>query len=209
MQYSLNDEQLRRLAAMVKRLEHQPIGKGGQPNLRPEGIPNNDTVRITSTTQSNGRYPGKLVRVDCSTNPPTYTDVLDVWVNDANAIGLATGKYYSGRRCNLAGSPSEQVYLVTAAPAVSSSDPIFGASGTNHAPGDVPDPGPTAGSRKLLCENVTFIDLGGAAFSISQSVLADVSITCNNDGTITITKTSKTLTLTFNSQGVCTACSFA
>jgi hypothetical protein len=33
---------------------------------------------------------------------------------------------------------------------------VFGASGTNHASGLVPDPGPTAGASRFLCENATF-----------------------------------------------------
>jgi len=40
--------------------------------------------------------------------------------------------------------------------------PIFGASGSSHAPGGVPDPGSTAGSTKYLCENGTWaVPAGG------------------------------------------------
>ncbi|WP_198391668.1 hypothetical protein [Burkholderia ubonensis] len=40
--------------------------------------------------------------------------------------------------------------------------PVFGASGSSHAPGGVPDPGSTAGSTKYLCENGTWaVPAGG------------------------------------------------
>ncbi|WP_208866727.1 hypothetical protein [Burkholderia reimsis] len=40
--------------------------------------------------------------------------------------------------------------------------PIFGASGSSHAPGGVPDPGSTAGSTRYLCENGTWaVPAGG------------------------------------------------
>ena len=37
----------------------------------------------------------------------------------------------------------------------------MGASGTNHAPGQVPDPGATAGSSKFLCEDGTWKEPSG------------------------------------------------
>jgi len=47
----------------------------------------------------------------------------------------------------------------------------MGASGQNHAPGQVPDPGATAGTSKFLCEDGTWKEPSGGNGGGNVSVM--------------------------------------
>ncbi len=53
------------------------------------------TVRVSSTTTTDGRYPGYLVQLDPSTG--SYADLCDIWVIEINGGTLAVQRY-RGRR---------------------------------------------------------------------------------------------------------------
>ncbi len=57
-------------------------------------------------------------------------------------------------------------FIGTVAP---SSLPLFGASGTAHAPGAVPDPGTTGGTTRFLREDGTWAVAGGGSASVASS----------------------------------------
>lgn len=52
-------------------------------------------VEITSTSQTDGRYPGNIRIYDAAAK--TWSDGGDVWVVDANGVSLSTSKQYVGR----------------------------------------------------------------------------------------------------------------
>lgn len=61
--------------------------------------------------------------------------------------------------------------------------PNFGASGDDHARGLVPDPGPTAGSTRFLCETGTWsTPAGGGGGSISDGDYGDIVV--SGSGTV-------------------------
>jgi hypothetical protein len=50
------------------------------------------------------------------------------------------------------------------------SDPVMGASGTNHAAGDAPDPGSSAGTTRFLREDATWaVPSGGGSLEVKQA----------------------------------------
>lgn len=58
-------------------------------------------------------------------------------------------------------------------------NPIFGASGANHAPGLVPDPGAVAGTTKFLREDATFAVPPGTASAPGLVLLNTLTLTGN------------------------------
>jgi hypothetical protein len=53
---------------------------------------------------------------------------------------------------------------------------VFGASGTNHKSGDVPDPGATAGASRYLCENGSWLAPSGQGMPDPTSTLGDLIV---------------------------------
>jgi hypothetical protein len=93
--------------------------------------------------------------------------------------------------------------------------PIFGASGSTHSPGVVPDPGPTAGATRFLREDGTFAVPAGTgstssgtptiAVGAAAGTGASATISGNNvNGVITLITGTSTVplatlvTITFN-----------
>jgi len=93
--------------------------------------------------------------------------------------------------------------------------PVFGASGSTHSPGIVPDPGPTAGSTRFLREDGTFaVPAGGGSSSSGTPTIAvgaaagtgaSATVSGNNiNGVITLITGTSTVplatlvTITFN-----------
>lgn len=67
-------------------------------------------VEITSTTQTDGRYPGNGRRYDASAK--TWGDEEDCWVVDANSVPLQTGVQYLARLWQSGiGSPAKPVLI--------------------------------------------------------------------------------------------------
>lgn len=101
-------ERAEEIQAAVKQL------KGQHGNDRPDsgGLPSTGVaavrmVRVTSTTQDSGRYPGKVVLYDPT--PKTYSDLGDIWIVPANAEALAVQRYGAKASGDANGRPVYQV----------------------------------------------------------------------------------------------------
>jgi hypothetical protein len=107
---NLSENDLRRVGRVVKRVEHEhynDLPQGGQDSAR---TPQVEIIRITSTTQVAGRYPGKVVQFESGAG--TYADLGDCWVVDVAGGALAVARYparrvgdTNGRSVFLAGAP--------------------------------------------------------------------------------------------------------
>lgn len=106
--------------------------------------------------------------------------------------------------------------LGTTDPAAAAAPAVFGASGTNHAAGLVPDPGATAGTTKFLREDGTFaVPAGGGASSlgsvsgvtydtlgrVTAYSTAGIAHTVAYTNSTTITDTSSAGTVTYGLDG--------
>lgn len=77
---------------------------------------------------------------------------------------------------------------------------VFGASGTNAAPGSVPSPGGVAGTTRYLREDATWATavsilktngtLNGSQTTLNLAAGTDISVTDNGSGTVTIANTA-------------------
>lgn len=119
---------------------------------------------------ADGMYPGTI---QLETITGTFTAGAACWVEEANGQRLVVGKTYN---CKLAAG----VYAADSKPLFCIGDPVFGFSGTTHAPGAVPDPGAT---RHVT--DATFLFLGEAGWAVPPPTHAadpDLSVQYNNDG---------------------------
>lgn len=107
-----SERQERRIVEGIKRVEGLAGDRAPTPAVQPGAL--KAWVRITSTSTTSitladassvNAYPGKWVMPGAHA-----TDGGDVWVMDANAVALTTGKYYEARLREYAGSPSYPVY---------------------------------------------------------------------------------------------------
>lgn len=80
-------------------------GGGTPPNSVPAAV---RMVRVTSTTQDSGRYPGKVVLYDATAK--TYSDFEgDIWIVPSNAETLAVQRYGAKASGDANGRPVYQV----------------------------------------------------------------------------------------------------
>lgn len=110
MPFLLSKDDLDRVRDSVDFTETRPVN-GKTPSRRTPILQSGDIaeVRITSTTTTAGRYPGKLIRYDPVA--VVWTDVMDVWIVDVNAGALIVARYLGRRESSANGRP---VYIVSA-----------------------------------------------------------------------------------------------
>lgn len=96
--YTFDEDAARRIINTVREVEAMPIGTNTRKRVPASGVnraPNIQTVRVTSTTLTSGRYPGKRQEYDPTTN--TVTDGTDVWVVPPDPAGSLGAGYYEAR----------------------------------------------------------------------------------------------------------------
>lgn len=100
-----------------------------RPQPRPPSGTRKNFVEITSTTQTDGRYPGTVYdRYDVDAK--TWTAGDTVWVVDSLGATLATGKKYEAKLWEYAGTPERAVYMTDRDAAISSLNGLTGATQT-------------------------------------------------------------------------------
>jgi hypothetical protein len=94
-------DKLRKMTQDVARLDTP--GAGPAPPSR-AGV----WVKISSTSKTDGRYPGSWYYRD--DDETTWVEGDECWVVDANGVGLATGKYYRAHLVRVGGTPSKAIF---------------------------------------------------------------------------------------------------
>jgi hypothetical protein len=92
--YGFEAGTVERIRDAVRGFEERPlIPLRELENWFPSDVPSVEIVRVTSTTTTNGEYPGKLQIVNPLPTPPTYTDGIDCWVIGPNGETLSAQRY--------------------------------------------------------------------------------------------------------------------
>ena len=144
-------------------------------------------VRVTSSTATSGWYPA-LVTVPLGSG--TWFDAAaTVRVKCVDGSALSNGTTYMGVRTGDASDGTPQ-FMVPVSGSGGTSYSVFGASGSSHSTGLVPDPGSTPGTTRFLREDATFAVPSGGGGSGTGPVLTAPTITGSSSGsTITVTIT--------------------
>lgn len=105
----------RRITRTVERVERMPVNDPPRAPLRSTSLTETHWVQITSTTQTDGRYPGSLYLRDG--NGATFTLLSasgGIWVDTPNGESLTTGVYYPARIGGEKASDSKPIFDVIA-----------------------------------------------------------------------------------------------
>src|SRR5262245_34324341 len=99
--YALSPAAVRDLLELSRRVRAKVRTHEGKPTFYRRGPPVptwHDWVRITSLTQTAGRYPGVIGATDPTTDVVSdLADPPNIWVRGANAGALRLGRWYWGR----------------------------------------------------------------------------------------------------------------
>lgn len=148
-------------------------------------------VKISSTSKTDGRYPGSWYYRDDEES--AWTEADECWVVDANGVDLATGKYYRAHLVRVGGTPSKAIFYTDRDAAGAVTSLAVGTTGSDvnwtNSGGDytlhVPDASATARGA-VTTGNQTFdgtktfkdaINVEAAAcvqFNLSGSYLASI-----------------------------------
>lgn len=152
--YGFDASTTARIADAVREIEQAR----GIPGPRPFSRDYSNTaaveiVRVTSTTQVNSEYPGRVQKIDPHTTPPGITDLNtydDCWIVGPNAETLTAQKYVA-RMDGDGNTPVRPRFLICGA--------VGGSSGPASS---VVLRVPTAGSGLVAANVQTWTDTGGA-----------------------------------------------
>jgi hypothetical protein len=110
-----------RLRRVVHAVEQVDVTGSPRAPRRQVVNPEWQTVRVTSTTQTSGRYPGKVVRFKASDG--TWEDLAgDVWLIELTGAALAVQRYAARRAGDANGRP---VFVVVASSTVFSGARVY------------------------------------------------------------------------------------
>lgn len=134
-----------------------------------------DNVTGAVSVNVTGVPAGKIPLYSIVTGATTVTSYNDM---RSYAPQSQTGVSFGNQTANVvfAGPSSGAAAAPTFRTLVGADVPVFGASGANHAPGAVPDPGATAGNTRFLREDGTFQVPAGAGGASTLSGLTDVNV---------------------------------
>lgn len=100
----------KRIAHAVRRVERMPYNEQPQGRGGGDGAIELHPIRITSTTQTAGRYPGTLYTYDADADSYTVAGTAgDIWVDTPNGEALTVGNNYWAK---LAGVESDDGKLI-------------------------------------------------------------------------------------------------
>ena len=184
-------EQMRRIWDVVRAAEAARGSRVQTPNQSRTPYVVRRKVKITSTSQTSGRYPGTWYRWDDGTNALAAGD--SCWVVDANGASLATGIYYDAELVEINGPAGDERPVFQANGAA-------GGSGTAKTiaiwTGTAPDPSTTLGDSIISQDaSDTYADvsgglnvLGGNHFTVSAAGATDGILDVYCSGGLTIFK---------------------
>jgi hypothetical protein len=113
--YGFDAPTVERIATVVRGFEDSKLGSPAEPMLQyASDVPLVQIVRVTSTTTTNGEYPGRIQKINPTTTPPTFADLNaadDCWVIGPNAEMLMTQKYLA-RMDGFGNSPSRARFII-------------------------------------------------------------------------------------------------
>jgi hypothetical protein len=112
--HSFTEEAARKTSEAVRRVLGQPANPRHGPAAPPPvvSVPVVHVVRVTSTTPTDGRYPGKVQAYDAAAK--TWSDLADCWVVNPNGSAPAAQRY-NARFVGAAGSPEYGVFSLDVA----------------------------------------------------------------------------------------------
>lgn len=176
------------------------------------------TTTVTSYTDERSYQPSATANAAGVTSvgltAPAQFSVAGSPVTGAGTLALS----WANQTANyvLAGPVSGGAAVPTFRPLVGADIPVFVASGASHAPGGVPDPGPTAGTAKFLREDATWAVpssggggsiTGGANFGTGTGQIYDSTDTTATVIAFKTIKAGTNITVTNNAQDVTIAAS--